>query len=122
MTDFLALVTNTEEVSQLAATALGKYDSHTVIAQSQLERELVIENAKLIVAMDIMSDVMRDNEKENEDLKVTLEATEHKLGCPLTAKELADYRNSRQISLSTTLHKNLKLLSKCKSKLQLRLK
>ena len=38
MTDFLALVTNTEEVSQLAPTALGKYDSHTVIAQSQLGR------------------------------------------------------------------------------------
>ena len=36
MTDFLSLVTNTEEVSQLAATVLGKYDSHTVIAQFQL--------------------------------------------------------------------------------------
>ena len=73
MTDFLALVTNTEEVFQLAATTLGKYDLHTVLAQSQLGRELVVENAKLIVAMDIMSDVMRDNKTENEDLKVTLE-------------------------------------------------
>ena len=44
MTDFLALVTNTEEVSQFAATALGKYDSHTVIAKSQFGRELVVEN------------------------------------------------------------------------------
>ena len=88
MTDFLTLVTNTEEVSQLASTALGKYDSHIVISQSQLERELVFENAKLVVAMDIMSDVMRDNEKENKDLKVTLEATEHKIGCPLTLNEL----------------------------------
>ena len=35
-----------------------------------------------------MSDVMKANEKENEELKVTLEATEHKLGCPLTAKNL----------------------------------
>ena len=122
MTDFRALVTNTEEVSQLAATALSKYDSHTVLAQSQLGRKLVVENAKLVVAMDIMSDVIRDNEKENEDLKVTLEATEHKLGCPLTAKELTYYRNSRQISLSTTLQTNQKLLYKCKSKLQLRLK
>ena len=122
MTDFLALVTNTEEVSQLAATALGKYDSHTVIAQSQLVRELVVENSKLIVKMDIMTDVMRDNETENEDLKITLEATEHKLGCPLNAKELADYRSSRHILLSTTLQTNQKLLNKCKSKLQLKLK
>ena len=58
---------------------------------------------------------MRDNEKENEDLKVTLEATEQKLGCTLTAKELADYRNSRQISLSTTLQTNQKLLSASQS-------
>ena len=122
MTDFLALVTNPEDVSQLAATALEKYDSHTVIAQSQLGRELVIENSKLIVDMDIMSDVMRDNKKGNKDLKVTLEATEHKLGCPLTAKELVDYRSSRQILLSTTLQTNQKLLNKCKSKLQLKLK
>ena len=41
--------------------------------------------------------------KKNEDLKITLEATEHKLNCPLNAKELADYRSSRQILLSTTL-------------------
>ena len=72
--------------------------------------------------MDIMSDVMSDNKNENEELKVTLEATEHKLGFPLTAKELADYINSRQISLLTTLQINKKLLNKCKSKLQLRLK
>ena len=72
--------------------------------------------------MDIMSDVMKNNKKENEELKVTLEATEHKLGCPLTAKELADYRLSRHISLSTNVQTNQKLLIKCKSKLQLRLK
>ena len=60
MTDFLALVTNTEEVFQLAATALGKYDSHTVIAQFQLGMELVVENSKSIVAMDIMTNVMRN--------------------------------------------------------------
>ena len=65
---------------------------------------------------------MRDNEKENEELKVTLKATEHKLGSLFTPKELADFRNSRQISLSTTLQTNQKLLNKCKSKLQLRLK
>ena len=65
---------------------------------------------------------MRDNEKENEELKVTLEATEHKLGCRLTAKEIADYRSSRHILLSTTLQTNQKLLNKCKSKLQLKLK
>ena len=121
MTDFLAIVTNTDEVSQLAATALGKYDSHTKLAQSKLGRELLVVNANLIVAMKIMSKVIRDNEK-NEDLKVTLEATEHKPGCPLSAKGLADYRNSQQISLSTTLPINKKLLSTCKSKLQLRLK
>ena len=69
--------------------------------------------------MDIMSDVMRDNEIENEELKVTLEATEHKLGCPLTAK---DYRSSSQILFSTSLQTNQKLLNKCKSKLQLTLK
>ena len=91
MTYFLTLVTNTEEVSQLATTALGKYDSHTVIAQSQLGKELVVENAKLVVAMDIMSDVMIDNEQENEELKVTLEASEQRLGCALTPKEHANY-------------------------------
>ena len=69
-----------------------------------------------------MSDVMRDNEKENEELIITLEATESKLGGPLSSKELADYRNSRQIFLSTTAQTNQKLLNKCKSKLKLRLK
>ena len=66
MTHILTLVTNTEKVSQLATTALGKYDSHTVFPQSQLGRKLVFENAKLIVAMDVMRDVMRDNKNENE--------------------------------------------------------
>ena len=69
MTDFLTFVTNTIEISQLATTALRKYDSHTVLAQSQLGRVLVVENTKLVVAMDIMSDVMKDNEKVNEELK-----------------------------------------------------
>ena len=54
-----------------------------------------------------MSDVMRDNEKANEELKITLEATESKLGGPLTSKELADYRNSRQI-LCRRLHKQIR--------------
>ena len=31
--------------------------------------------------------------KNNEELKVTLEATEHKLGCSITRKELADFRS-----------------------------
>ena len=44
-----------------------------------------------------MSDVMRDNEKKNEELKITLKATESNLGGPLSFKELADYRNSRQM-------------------------
>ena len=65
---------------------------------------------------------MRDNKKENKKLKVTLEATEYKLGCSLTPKEIADYRNLRQIFLSTTLQTNQKLLTKCMSKLQSRLK
>ena len=63
-------------VSQLATTAYGKYDSHTLLAQSQLGKELIFENAKLFVAIYILIDVMRNNEKENEKLKVTLKATE----------------------------------------------
>ena len=109
MTDFSTLVSNTEKVSQLASIALGNYDSLTVIAQSQLGIVSVVENAKLVVAMDIMSDVMKDNEK-NEELKITLEANEHKIDCPLTPKELSDYMNSRQIFLSTTLQSNLKII------------
>ena len=94
MTDFLPIVSNTVEVTQLSTNEINKYNTHTLLAQSKLGRELVLENAKLVVAMDVMSDVIRDNKKENEELKITLEATESKLGGPLTSKELADYRNS----------------------------
>ena len=68
--------------------------------------------------MHVISDVMHDNETENNKLTTTLEATEHKLGGLLTSKKLADYRNSRKISLSTSPQTNQKLLNKCKSKLK----
>lgn len=115
MTDVLVLISTSEDVCNLATTDFNKYDSHTEVAQSQLGKKFIVENLKLIVAIYKMSDVMTDNERENELLQITLEATESKLGGPITLNELADYRNTRKILLSISAQTNNKFLNKCKS-------
>lgn len=58
MTYCITLVTNTEDVFLLASTEINKNNSYIVIAQSRLGKKLIVQNAKLVVALDVMSDVM----------------------------------------------------------------
>lgn len=61
--------------------------------------------------MGVISYVIKDNEK-NEEFKITLETTKTKLNNSVTFKEIADFRKSRIMSLSTTEQINQKLLNK----------
>lgn len=113
MVDFLAIFSNLDNVYKLATSELNKYNYLDIIAQAQIGIKVIVKNSQFRVAMDVMSEVMRDSEKEAEQLKIQLIGTKAKLGRPLTNKELAEFKKSRQISLMTTEQANQKLLKKC---------
>ena len=117
-TDFLSVISKSDNAIQFATNEVHKYNELSLQAQSQIGKELVVDNSNLRLGMQIMADVMRDLEFESDEVKLKLQATEEKLGRKLTVEELDEYRNLRKLTLSTSEMVNKRLLQKCKAKLQ----
>ena len=111
------MISKSDNAVQLATNEIRKYSELSLQAQSQIGRELVVDNSNLRMGMQIMADVMRDLEIEADEVKLKLQATEERLGRKLTTKELDEYRNSRKLTLTTSEMVNKRLLQKCKAKL-----
>ena len=111
------MISKSDNAVQLATNEVRKYTELSLQAQSQIGRELVVDNSNLRMGMQIMADVMRELEVETDEVKLKLQATEERLGRKLLAKELDEYRNSRKLTLTTSEMVNKRLLQKCKAKL-----
>ena len=91
------MISKSDNATQLATNKVHKYTELSLHAQSQIGRELVVDNLNLRLGMQIMADVMRDIEIESDKVKLKLQATEAKLGRKLTVEELDEYRNLKNL-------------------------
>ena len=74
--DFLKELTNSQDVKAKSIAKVKEYDSQSLQAQGQIGKHLVIKTIQQEAALNIMADVMREQEEENEELTMRLNATE----------------------------------------------
>lgn len=111
-------VSNSNTCKALAKAQLVKFDSKEIGDQAKIGRELIVDNAKLLLAGQTMAAVMVQLDEENEKLETQVKIFEKKTGTKITDNEMNEFRLSGGFRITPAVERNKKLVARCKKELK----